>query len=179
MCAKRSLKSTCTSAQSDQSLLSAWRNCILGYPKWAQWRFWSDCTFVQSDQILCWAQMSEDMLSSMLSSVAQVVFWSYIMYWYHIYPKYSGTSAPHHTIKCPKISFPKVSDKMAYANSIGPDQTAPERAIWSGSTLFAIPQGILGNNCITSGPRWPCITHLITRQVLSHLDFWLKRRSSI
>ena len=41
--------------------------------------------------------------------------------------------------KCPKISYNKVSDKMAYANSVDPDQTAPEGAVWSGSTLFAIP----------------------------------------
>ena len=26
---------------------------------------------------------------------------------------------------------------MAYANSADPDQTAPEGAVWSGSTLFA------------------------------------------
>ena len=29
---------------------------------------------------------------------------------------------------------------MAYANSADPDQTAPEGAVWSGSTLFAFPQ---------------------------------------
>ena len=28
---------------------------------------------------------------------------------------------------------------MTYANSADPDQTAPEGAVWSGSTLFAIP----------------------------------------
>ena len=27
--------------------------------------------------------------------------------------------------KCPKISYTKVSDTMAYANSVDPDQTAP------------------------------------------------------
>ena len=27
--------------------------------------------------------------------------------------------------KCPKISYTKVSDKMTYANSVDPDQTAP------------------------------------------------------
>ena len=31
--------------------------------------------------------------------------------------------------KCPKISNTKVSDKMAYANSTDPDQTAPEGAV--------------------------------------------------
>ena len=27
--------------------------------------------------------------------------------------------------KCPKISYTEVSDKIAYANSVDPDQTAP------------------------------------------------------
>ena len=40
--------------------------------------------------------------------------------------------------KCPKISNIKVSDKMANANNADPEQTAPEEAVWSGSTLFAI-----------------------------------------
>ena len=48
----------------------------------------------------------------------------------------------------PKISYTKVYNKMANANSVDPDQTAPEGAVWSGSTLFAIPLGILRNNCI-------------------------------
>ena len=39
--------------------------------------------------------------------------------------------------KCPKISKTKVSDKMTNANSADPDET--EGAVWSGSTLFAIP----------------------------------------
>ena len=46
--------------------------------------------------------------------------------------------------KCPKILYTKVANKMAYANSVDPDQTAP------GSTLFAIPPSILRNNCIKS-----------------------------
>ena len=45
--------------------------------------------------------------------------------------------------KCPKILNTKVSDKMTYANSADPDQTAYEGAVWSGSTLFAIPLSIL------------------------------------
>ena len=32
--------------------------------------------------------------------------------------------------KCPQISYTKVSDKMAYANSVDPDQTAPEGAVY-------------------------------------------------
>ena len=31
--------------------------------------------------------------------------------------------------KCPKISYTKVADKMAYANSADPDQTAPKGAV--------------------------------------------------
>ena len=38
--------------------------------------------------------------------------------------------------KCPKISNTKVSEKMTYANSADPDQTAPKGAVWSGSTLL-------------------------------------------
>ena len=52
--------------------------------------------------------------------------------------------------KCPKNSHTKVSDKMTYANSADPDQTAPEGAVCSGSTLFAIPLSILRNKCIRS-----------------------------
>ena len=44
--------------------------------------------------------------------------------------------------KCPKISNTKVYDKMSYANSADPDQTAHEGPVWSGSTLFAIPLSI-------------------------------------
>ena len=34
---------------------------------------------------------------------------------------------------------PKFSDRYAWTNSADPDQTAPRGAVWSGSTLFAIP----------------------------------------
>ena len=44
--------------------------------------------------------------------------------------------------KCPKTLNTKASDKMTYANSVDPDQTAPSGAVWSGSTLFAIPLNI-------------------------------------
>ena len=38
---------------------------------------------------------------------------------------------------------PKFSDRYVWANSADPDQTAP-RAVWSGSTLFAIPSAMFG-----------------------------------
>ena len=37
-----------------------------------------------------------------------------------------------------------------YANSADPDQTAPEGAVWSGSTLFAISLNILRNDYLKS-----------------------------
>ena len=52
--------------------------------------------------------------------------------------------------KCLKNLNIKVSDKMAYANSADPDQTAPKGAVWSESTLFAIPLNLLRKNCIKS-----------------------------
>ena len=39
---------------------------------------------------------------------------------------------------------PKFSDRYAWANSADPDQTAPRGAVWSGSTLFAIPSELFG-----------------------------------
>ena len=51
--------------------------------------------------------------------------------------------------KCRKILNTKVTDKW-HANSADPDQTAPEGAVWSGSTLFAIPLSILRNSCVKS-----------------------------
>ena len=51
--------------------------------------------------------------------------------------------------KNPCISFdyrndPKFSDRQAWANSADPDQTAPRGAVWSGSTLFAVPSASFG-----------------------------------
>ena len=39
---------------------------------------------------------------------------------------------------------PKFSDRYSWANSVDPDQTAPRGAVWSGSTLFAIPSVLFG-----------------------------------
>ena len=41
-------------------------------------------------------------------------------------------------------NHPKFSDIYAWANSADPDQTAPRGAVWSGSTLFAIPSASFG-----------------------------------
>ena len=49
---------------SDQSSLSAWRNGILGYPKCAQWRFWSACANAQADLNLRCTYISQGTLSN-------------------------------------------------------------------------------------------------------------------
>ena len=36
-------------------------------------------------------------------------------------------------------------DRQVWTNSVDPDQTAPEVAVWSGSTLFAIPSESFGH----------------------------------
>ena len=46
--------------------------CILGYPKCAQWRFWSDCLNAHADLNLCWACMSE----GKFTDNAAHVFWA-------------------------------------------------------------------------------------------------------
>ena len=53
-------------------------------------------------------------------------------------------------VKCPKISYIKVSDKMTVQNSALPDQMAPSEAIKSGPILVVISLSILRNNCIKS-----------------------------
>ena len=40
---------------------------------------------------------------------------------------------------------PKFSDRYAWTNSADPDQIAPRGAVWSGSTLFAIPSAPFGH----------------------------------
>ena len=43
-------------------------------------------------------------------------------------------------------TVPKFSDRQVWANSVDPDQTAPTGgAVWSGSTLFAIPFASFGS----------------------------------
>ena len=41
-------------------------------------------------------------------------------------------------------NVPKFLDIQIWANSADPDQTAPRGAVWSGSTLFAIPSASFG-----------------------------------
>ena len=46
-----------------------------------------------------------------------------------------------HYSKCPKISYTNISDKMVYANSADPDQTAPEEVhIICHSTKYLVKQ---------------------------------------
>ena len=45
-------------------------------------------------------------------------------------------------------NVPKFSAKQVCANSVDPDETAPRRAVWSVSTLFAIPAAPFGLNTL-------------------------------
>ena len=56
-----------------ESSLFAWRHCILGYPKCAQWRFWSECADAQADLNLRWAHMSEGTFSDVADQLYIVV----------------------------------------------------------------------------------------------------------
>ena len=49
--------------------------------------------------------------------------------------------------------YTKVSDKMVYANSVDPDQTTTEGAVWSEPTMFAISLSILWNKKQNLGPK--------------------------
>ena len=72
--------------------------------------------------------------------------------------------------KCPKLLYTKVSDKMAYANSVDPNQTAPSEAVWSGSTMFAIPLSILRYNCIKSKTEAKRVWNKVF-ETLGHLPY--------
>ena len=43
--------------------------CILGYPKYAQQRFWSDCANAQADLNLRWSHMSEGTFSDVMANL--------------------------------------------------------------------------------------------------------------
>ena len=74
------------------------------------------------------------------------------LHWYRFGPYNqvkSQTSLWIHQVRFNlQVSYTEVSNKTAYANSADLDQIATERAVWSGSTLFAIPLRILRNNCM-------------------------------
>ena len=60
---------------------------------------------------------------------------------------YFKTSPWNQKIEEKLRNFPKFSDRQVWANSADPDQTAPRGAVWTGSTLFAIPSASF--ECIT------------------------------
>ena len=65
---------------------------------------------------------------------------------------------------------------MAHANSTEPDQTAPEEAVWSGSTLFAIPLSIVRNNCVKSkiyaNMVWSRVFEILGRLLYHNLSYF-------
>ena len=103
------LKSDCESGQSDQSLLSAWRNfASLAIKNRAQRRFWSDCANAQADLNLRWAHMSK------------VTFADRIMVLSH------RGSVSRQCINIANNIYrchPRYCDTQAWGNSVDKDQT--------------------------------------------------------
>ena len=64
MCAKPSLMSLRIGIMTRVFVVRMKNLCIIGYPKRAQWRFWSDCAIAQSDLNLRWAHMSKGTFSN-------------------------------------------------------------------------------------------------------------------
>ena len=63
VCPMKTQINLCICAGWSVSAVHLMKFCILGYPKCAQWRFWSDCTNVQGDLNLCWVHVSEGVFS--------------------------------------------------------------------------------------------------------------------
>ena len=82
------------------------------------------------------------------------------------YIDYTWTFQKYFSVSMAYRNFPKFSDRQVKANSADQDQTALRGAVWSGSTLFAIPSASFG--CITLRKR-----HLV--QLLGWLQqsFWV------
>ena len=68
----------------------------------------------------CWNGCRTSSVCTCTISLARMFFFLFFQ------PNYTGIL---YYGKCPKNSNTKVSDKMTYANSVDPDQTAPEGAV--------------------------------------------------
>ena len=53
-------------------VLGVMKLCFLGYTKYAQWRFWSDCANAQADLNLRWAHMSDGTLPDISDHIISV-----------------------------------------------------------------------------------------------------------
>ena len=69
----------------------------------------------QADLNLHWGYMSKDSSSDIMAHITKI--------------SQTKQLQNQHNGKCPKISYTKSSDKMAHANSVDPDKTAPEGAV--------------------------------------------------
>ena len=90
----RRLKSACLRICAVWSVFIVFRKklCIIGYPKCAQWRFWSDCANAQADQKVRWAHMSEGTFSAVLAQrlicMVLLLYYSYGCPWRHDIPSF-------------------------------------------------------------------------------------------
>ena len=93
---QRRFKSSCASAETDQSSLSAWKKrCIHGYPKCAQRRFWSDCAYAQDGLNLLWAHKSEGRFSDVVAHMDRYLTQNITEDNDNIYPHYIHTFHIH------------------------------------------------------------------------------------
>ena len=86
------------------------KQICIDYPKYAQWRFWSDCINTKADLNLGWAYMPEGKYSDIVAHIMCSTHTHphhptpppmFPNCMYHIYPKYWDTLSTYHT--CPKI----------------------------------------------------------------------------
>ena len=134
-----------------------------------QGKLWSDWVDAHAELSLCWAHISGGTFSH--------------CGWHYVESEIQWNSAvmntrnkDHSTITtnfCQSNMFSKVSDKVAYANSVDQDQTAPapSGAVWSEFTLFATPLRILRNNCIQT-KVWPKIVWHKVFEILGPLLYY-------
>ena len=73
-----------------------------------------------------------------------------ILLFFSVVTNYMTVSFNMYHLSCTSIQYgiyhndSKFSDRQILAISVDPDQTAPTGAVWSGSTLFAIPSASFG-----------------------------------
>ena len=109
-------------------------HCI--HPVWSVFnKDWSDWVEAQADPSFCWAHWSFCWFCRATASFSLPVLSAKLF-------RYSTNG-----------NDPKFLDRQVWPNSVDPDQTAP-RAVWSGSTLFAILA--LSFGCITVTVKTPC-----------------------
>ena len=140
------------------------QNLIIGWGSYSRQRFiyldpiliyislWIDCLFEIHKIAACFP------LAFVAKSI-QGHWWGFLSRNVEVWPIYfltkvfTALKGTHFCIFIGYRNVPKFSDRQVWANSADPDQTAPLQtapwgAVWSGSTLFAIPSASFGLNTL-------------------------------